>query len=405
MGVEGSRVGIVGGSIAGCAAAIALRRAGCDVTVYERSEGDLRDRGAAIVMPVPTRSEMADAGYLDPTMVSCPAHERVWLLDDGESVHGRAIWRQPFPATLNDWAVLWGTLRAKVADGCYRAGAVVEALVADADGVTIGFRGGGRERFDVVVGADGYRSIVRSAVHPGLQPVYAGYVLWRGGFDEAHLLSPLPSNEMEGALVTLCFPGGHGVFYFIPGAAGGTEPGRRRVNWAVYSPAPEGPNLDDPGWLPPGSFSGLTLAFMQRFLHRHLPAYWAAMASATDPRDVSLQPIYDLSLPTYVAGRLVLLGDAGTITRPHTGSGATKALQDALALERACSVHDNWDDVLAAYDRERCPAGNDLVDLGRRFGRLLVEDTPEWPSLTAADLEAMVTSTQRSSRVWLYGRR
>ena len=404
MGVEGSRVGIVGGSIAGCAAAIALRRAGCDVTVYERSEGDLRDRGAGIVMPLPVRSGMVEAGYFDAGIAACPAHERVWLFDDGRSVHGQVIWRQPFAATLNDWAVLWGTLRAKVPDGCYRTGTVVEALEPGADGVTVRFRGGDRERFDVVVGADGYRSIVRPVAIPDSGPVYAGYVLWRGGFDESHLLQPLPSEHMEAGVVTLCFPGGHGVFYFISGAGGDTAPGRRQVNWAVYSPAPDGPDLDDAGWLPPGSFSGMTLAFMQRFLHGHLPAYWAAMASATDPRTVSLQPIYDLSLPTYVAGRVVLTGDAGTITRPHTGSGATKALHDALALGAACAAHDGWDDVLAAYDRERCPAGNDLVALGRRFGRLLVEDTPDWSSMTAADLAELVTATQRSSRLWLYGR-
>jgi 2-polyprenyl-6-methoxyphenol hydroxylase-like FAD-dependent oxidoreductase len=402
VGVEGSRVGIVGGSIAGCAAAIALRRAGCDVTVFERSAGDLRDRGAGIVMPLPVRREMTDAGYLDAGMAACPSHERIWLFDDGDSIHGRIIWRQPFAATLNDWAVLWRTLRAKVPDDCYRTGAVAQSLEPDADGVTVAFRDGGRDRFDVVAGADGYRSIVRPAVHPASPPVYAGYVLWRGGFDEAHLLHPLPSTGMERGVVTLCFPGGHGVFYFIPGAGGVAEPGGRQVNWAVYSPAPEGPDLDDPGWLPPGAFSGMTLAFMQRFLHGHLPPYWAAMASATDPRHVSLQPIYELSLPTYVSGRLVLLGDAATITRPHTGSGATKALQDALALERACAAHGGWDEVLAAYDRERRPAGNDLVDLGRRFGRLLVEETPDWPALTAGQLEELVVSTPRSSRVWLY---
>lgn len=45
-------VGIVGGSLAGCAAAIALRRAGCEVSVYERSRGALEDRGAGIGMPL-----------------------------------------------------------------------------------------------------------------------------------------------------------------------------------------------------------------------------------------------------------------------------------------------------------------------------------------------------------------
>lgn len=48
----GLNVAIIGGSIAGCAAAIALRRVGCEVTVYERSRGTLEDRGAGIGMPL-----------------------------------------------------------------------------------------------------------------------------------------------------------------------------------------------------------------------------------------------------------------------------------------------------------------------------------------------------------------
>ncbi len=64
-----------------------------------------------------------------------------------------------------------------------------------------------------------------------------------------------------------------------------------------------------------------------------------------------------------------------------------KALQDALALERACQEHDSWDEALAAYDRERCSPGNELVELGRRLGRAQVEETPDWTSMTAADFD------------------
>ena len=45
---SGLRVAIVGGAIAGCAAAIELGRLGCEVTVFERSPGRLEDRGAGI---------------------------------------------------------------------------------------------------------------------------------------------------------------------------------------------------------------------------------------------------------------------------------------------------------------------------------------------------------------------
>ena len=58
MKVRGSRVAVVGGSIAGCAAAIALDRLGCRVDVFERSTGALRDRGSGIAIPLALRDEL-----------------------------------------------------------------------------------------------------------------------------------------------------------------------------------------------------------------------------------------------------------------------------------------------------------------------------------------------------------
>jgi 2-polyprenyl-6-methoxyphenol hydroxylase-like FAD-dependent oxidoreductase len=99
----------------------------------------------------------------------------------------------------------------------------------------------------------------------------------------------------------------------------------------------------------------------------------------------------------------MLIGDAGTVTRPHTGSGATKALQDALCLARLGQEHDEWPDLLAAYDAERTAAGVSLVHLGRRLGRDLVEHTPDWGTMTAGDFEAWTKWTLSGERLYFYG--
>lgn len=62
MRIDGSRIGIVGGSISGCGAAIALGRLGCDVTVFERSSGALRNRGSGIAIPIPLRDDLVARG-------------------------------------------------------------------------------------------------------------------------------------------------------------------------------------------------------------------------------------------------------------------------------------------------------------------------------------------------------
>ena len=64
----GLNVAIVGGSIAGCAAAIALRRAGCAATVYERSRGKLEDRGAGIGMPLALLRILIERNFVDAGM-------------------------------------------------------------------------------------------------------------------------------------------------------------------------------------------------------------------------------------------------------------------------------------------------------------------------------------------------
>lgn len=329
MAVVGAQVAIVGGSIAGCAAALALRRAGCEVTVYERSRGELKDRGAGIGIPGPLRDELVSTGYLEPAMPVCPTRERVWIARDSQARTGRVIWRQPSPVAVNNWGVLWRTLRARVPDETYREGMVVGGLEADGDGATIAFGDGSKERFDLVVGADGYRSMVRGLVHPGSRPAYAGYMAWRGNGEESRLpdLGPL---EVEGSFVTVCFPGGHGIFLLIPGFDCRADRGHRRMNWVIYSAAPEGTCFDDPASVPPGSVSDDLTAFLDHLLDEHFPPYWAEVVRLTDAKFLSVQPIYDEAISTYVSGRVLLIGDAGTITRPHTASGATKALQDAL---------------------------------------------------------------------------
>lgn len=286
-------------------------------------------------------------------------------------------------------------------DEVYREGTTIAEIEADARGATVVLQDGGRHRFDVVVGADGYRSRVRSLVFPGSQPTYAGYVLWRGNYEERRLPPGLPSDADSG-IFTVGFPGGHAIFYLIPDFGRPCHPGQRRMNWAVYTGVPDGIRFDDPSSVAPGWVSEDLVAFFENVLEEHFPPYWAEVVRRTGVHEISMQPIYDEAMPTYVPQRLLLIGDASTVTRPHTASGATKALQDALALERACREHATWSEVLAAYDAERCAVGNDLVELGRRIGRAQVEETPEWDSLTVAEFEAWVQATISGHRLYLY---
>ena len=404
MSVRGSRVGIIGGSIAGCATAIALERLGCDVQVFERSSGVLRDRGSGIAIPLALRDELIDSGYLPADYAHCLATLRWWILADG-TPSGRLLWTQPALAAHNNWGVLWRSLRAGVADSRYHDGMAFHGFSRGADGVTAVFDDGSSQRFDLLVAADGYRSVIRQQVVPSTKPEYAGYILWRGNYPESRLRNPaaIQRGTEAGAWHCICLDGGHGILYMIPDFNGRADPGHRRVNWGIYAPQPPELELSEPTSIPPGEVTSELYTHLDRLLASAVPPDYQAVIRESPIEEVSIQPIYDELVDSYVHDRVALIGDAGTVTRPHTGSGATKALQDALCLARLGQEHHEWPDLLAAYDTERTAAGVSLVRLGRRMGRALVEQTPEWGTMTADDFDVWTKQTLSGERLYFYG--
>jgi 2-polyprenyl-6-methoxyphenol hydroxylase-like FAD-dependent oxidoreductase len=85
-----------------------------------------------------------------------------------------------------------------------------------------------------------------------------------------------------------------------------------------------------------------------------------------------------VKVPSLVAGRVVLVGDAGTVVRPVTGSGAVKGLDDVLALTDALVRNGaDVDSAVADYNAERLPVGLGVVELGQRNG-MSAEEMEEW---------------------------
>lgn len=405
MAIEGMKVAIAGGSIAGCATAIALGRAGCEVTVFERSSS-LQDRGSGIAIPVPLRDQLIESGYIDAGYATCRLHYRRWVIREGDLSTGRRLWGQESEGEANNWGNLWRSLRSKVPDDVYKVGSAISSYDPAFDGVLVTLADGTEEHFDAVVGADGYRSQVRELIHPHSEPQYAGYVLWRGNYEESRVTdrSWLDETAEDGSWYTVCYPGGHGVFYMIPGFDDRPDIGHRRVNWAVYAPTPPGRDFSHPGSLAPGAVDDDLYAVFDALVEEHFPPYHQQLIRHSALDEVSLQPIYDEPVPSYVQDRLLLIGDAGTVTRPHTGSGATKALQDALSLERLATEADTWESMAAAYNDERVASGNSLVELGRRIGYAQVESTPDWQSMKPADFVAWTRATLAGDDLYFYGK-
>ncbi|WP_432102072.1 FAD-dependent monooxygenase [Streptomyces sp. bgisy091] len=375
--MRGGSIAVVGGSIAGCAAALAASRGGAErITVLERADARLRDRGVGIALHSDRFDELRDGGYVTPEMPWTPLSRRVWSARDGDTEHGRVIGEQPFPFRAYSWGSLWSELRRRVPEGVfYRSGAVVTDVEPDADGVTLRLDGGEQERFDVVIGADGYRSVVREAMFPGAKATYAGYIGWRGTSPDA---ADLPSGGYDAH--NIVFPGGHCMIYRIPDGAGG-----HLLNWVLYTTPPWAESLEaglrTPTSLPPGRLDAELTAYLRDLVADNFPPFWAARVLRTPAATTFIQPIYDLEVPRYTQGRMVLVGDAASVARPHIGGGSVKALQDAHALERAWAAGDDWEEVLESYDAGRRAIGAAMVALARRMGAAQVENTPDWSAM------------------------
>ena len=389
-----TRVAVVGGSIAGCAGALAVAEAApeASVVVFERSAGALRDRGAGIAIHRDRFAELAAAGFLDASLPGFHAESRLWYARDGAAetpAMGKALGAHPFPFTSHNWGQLYRYLRERLPERVeYRSAARVVEVRPTPSGADLIRPDGSSEPFDLVLGADGYRSVVREAMFPGITPQYAGYLCWRGLGDMTRI-EGLP----EKAVFTVGHATGHLIAYPIPSDNGGTH-----LNWVLFSTVPPDltPDLATATSLPPGAVSEALLDHLETVISTQLPPFWAAAIRTTPRQEVFIQPMYDLQAPAFAQGRLLLLGDSGALSRPHAAASALKALQDAATLADLWPRSPTLDALAHSYDAARRPAGHSVVALARHIGQAQVTHVPDWAGFEEAELLAWLATLTRA---------
>lgn len=395
---RGLKVGIIGGSIAGCTTAIELVRLGCEVTLFERTGEELKDRGAGIGVPPSVIDTFIQRDLVDADIPYFPSRSftRIWRTEQ-EHRYGYWAWDQPANLALLNWGGLYRNLRKRVPDQVYRTGQRVVSLHQQEDSrVQVALANGTTQEFDLVVCADGYTSLGRRALFPEATIKYAGYVLWRGFLLEKELDE---SKPLDSGVRCLGYPGGHGIFYFVPGPDESTAPGRRLVNWGIYTPVPEALLTDfltdkegNPreGSLPPGAMPLSTETPLKQKAYERIPDYYAEIVDKSP--DTFAYAIYDCQVPAYRKGRICLVGDAGAFARPHSAAGALKGINDATALGDALKTHRSVEEALAQWNTIRTETNNNLVKFGNQLGKALVTEIPDWSKMDATSMEKWFTS-------------
>lgn len=335
------RTAIVGGGIGGLTAALAMLRRGLPVVVFEQAAA-LGEVGAGLQVSANGTRILHDLG-LEPALraVATEAEgKEIRLWSDGRrwtlfDLGAQSVARYGFPyLTLHRadlHAALADAVRA-IDPAAIRLGARLEALEADADGVTLRFADGRTARAATVVGADGVHSRVREAVFGPGEAAFTGIVAWRGVVPAErlppHLLRPVGTNWVG--------PGGHVVHYPLrKGALMNVVGAVERADWTVESWSVVGSReeclADFAGW---HADVRTLLGAIDR------PHKWA----------LKVRP----PMPEWSRGRVTLLGDACHPTLPFMAQGAVMAIEDGLVLARALAAHPrDHAAAFAAYEAAR----------------------------------------------------
>jgi 2-polyprenyl-6-methoxyphenol hydroxylase-like FAD-dependent oxidoreductase len=359
---------IVGGSMSGLFSAAFLRQIGWDVDIYERSRVELVGRGAGITghPELFQALEASGAGTKD-LGVEVPKRIAVDRL-------GRVTDERPLRQIMTSWDRMQRLLRATIDDPHYHLGCNFERVDQDGRGVRVQFSGGRIENGDILIGGDGVRSGVRAQLTPDIQPIYAGYYIWRCAPDEADLAP----NTLQTIypVYTFYLPKRQQVLgYPIAGYNDDLTAGKRRYNLIWYRVANTEELremcVDENGVqhafsVPPPLIRKDLIAQMLADAHAIMPP--ALLDCVTKAKQPFITPIYDFTAPSIAVGRVAMVGDAATNARPHMGFGMSKAGCDAQALARHLRDNDDIDTALKAYNAERQPIGDAVVRHGRKLG-------------------------------------
>lgn len=318
------RVLVAGAGISGLAAAVVLGREGHAVTVIERAPA-LSEVGAGVVLgPHAMRVMEALGAAAHVRNVNHPPERMSFYnIDDGAlrvanelGAVGRKLYGVDMYMTHR--RDLIDALAGQLGNVTMRLGTSIAGVEQDARGVALRFSDGGTIEGDLLVAADGLRSLVRETLFGESPAVFTGYLAWRSVVPASHYGRAF-SREARLWLGA----GRHVVSYPI----------RRgeQIYASFYVPAEEVHRED---WSATGDLGELRRSFADA-----CPEVREIVAGVSEAfiTGIFRRP----PLPRWHEGRIVLVGDAAHPVLPTSGTGAGMALEDSVCLVACLARHGN----------------------------------------------------------------
>ena len=387
---------ILGGGIGGLTTALSLHAAGIACRVYE-AVSEIRPLGVGINLLPHSVRELTDLGLL-------PALERIGIRTR-EVVYatkrGEIVWREPRGEFAGyHWPqfsvhrghlqmMLLEAVKERIGEDAVLTRHEAAGITQDAGSATVHFKP--RDGVtpapvtgDVVIASDGIHSTVRGLFYPQEgPPKWSHRILWRG--------TTIGKPFLTGASMVLA---GHAWQKWVTYPIRDLGEGLQLINWiaertfaATDMHAPE-------DWSRPGKLEDFLPAFEDwNFDWMPVPAIIRGAQKIYEYPMSDRDPV-----PSWVFGRVALLGDAAHAMYPIGSNGASQAVLDARQLAYELASHENIDAALAAYDAVRRPATTKLLELTRAEGpdailKVVEERAPDG----FADLDQVVTPAEREA--------
>ena len=347
---------VIGAGIAGLTTGIALRRAGWDVTVFERAPDlgalqagggiHLWHNGMRVLACLGIADQVCAVGWRQRVAEFCTWRGDVlasWPIaahEDRFGVPTLGVSR----ADLQP--VLVGALDARL-----RLGASCDGVRDEGGQVVAMFADGAQAHGDVLIGADGLNSTIRAAMVTESAPRYAGYTIWQA-------ITDFPHDQVPAGTFRILYGRGSRFAYYHVGGG--------RLYWfgLANAPAREHDPVHGPGDRLRALFAG-----------------WAppveAIVEATPPAWIQRQDIRDRPpIRRWGRGLVTLLGDAAHPMTFNVGQGACQAIEDAAVLAQCLTEADDTAAALRSYERIRRPRTAAITKRAWRLGAVAAWENP-----------------------------
>ena len=347
------KVIVVGAGVGGTSAGIALQRLGHEVVIYDQMRENrpvgaalsLWSNGVKVLNWLGLGAEVAALGGDMADMVYLDGHTGETMCDFSLAPVTTQTGQKPYPVARADLQAL--LMERFGLDGIH-LGKKLTGIADDGTRVTATFADGTTDTADMLIGADGARSIVRDYVQPeGAPPIareYSGYTNFNG---------LVPVSETIGRATAW-------TTYVAEGKRAAVMPiaGDRFYFWFDI-PQPSGLAYDR------GDLAPLREAF-----GGWAPGVQELLAAIDPATSLNRVEIWDITpFDTWTKGRVAILGDAAHNTSPDIGQGACSALEDAFALGIAFATNTlSVADTLRRYAAMRVERAGELVLRARKRG-------------------------------------